>query len=200
LTELATEVGRALAADYLGAGSGRVRDLPNERAIRWYITSGLVDPPLSRRGRQATYGPRHLMQLVAIKRLQADGRSLAEIQHLLAGLPDAELRRFTQPAPGTATGAKVGGQPFWGRTPAAPESRPAPPLPPPPPPPPAPDNWAQSWRRQLAPGIWLQLDPANLPAEGRWRTATAEEWAAATAPLLHLIRSVNSNPTEGEQS
>ena len=59
-----------------GAGplraNGRVRDLPNERLIRWYGTVGLVDPPLSRRGRVARYGRRHLLQLVAVKCRQAE--------------------------------------------------------------------------------------------------------------------------------
>jgi DNA-binding transcriptional MerR regulator len=65
--------------------------VPNERLVRWYVTVGLVDPPLSRRGRVAQYGPRHLLQLVAVKRRQAEGRSLAEIQAELAGATDEAL-------------------------------------------------------------------------------------------------------------
>src|SRR5579859_7864590 len=71
--------------------NGRVRDVPNERLVRWYVTVGLVDPPLSRRGRVARYGRRHLLQLVAVKRRQAEGRSLAEIQAELTGATDATL-------------------------------------------------------------------------------------------------------------
>jgi DNA-binding transcriptional MerR regulator len=71
--------------------NGRVRDVPNERLVRWYVTVGLVDPPLSRRGRVAQYGRRHLLQLVAVKRRQAEGRSLAEIQAELAGATDEAL-------------------------------------------------------------------------------------------------------------
>jgi len=71
--------------------NGRVRDVPNERLVRWYVTVGLVDPPLSRRGRVAQYGRRHLLQLVAVKRRQAEGRSLAEIQAELAGATDETL-------------------------------------------------------------------------------------------------------------
>jgi len=71
--------------------NGRVRDVPNERLVRWYVTVGLVDPPLSRRGRIARYGRRHLLQLVAVKRRQAEGRSLAEIQAELAGATDETL-------------------------------------------------------------------------------------------------------------
>jgi DNA-binding transcriptional MerR regulator len=80
IEELVERVRQALEAEYPGAPNGRVRDVPDRRAIRWYITIGLVDRPLGMRGRTALYGPRHLQQLVTIKRWQAQGRSLAEIQ------------------------------------------------------------------------------------------------------------------------
>jgi DNA-binding transcriptional MerR regulator len=80
MDELVERVREALAAEYSGAPNGRVRDVPDRRAIRWYTTIGLVDKPLGMRGRTALYGPRHLQQLVAIKRLQAAGRSLSQIQ------------------------------------------------------------------------------------------------------------------------
>ncbi|MEU7885141.1 MerR family transcriptional regulator [Microbispora bryophytorum] len=73
--------------------NGRVRELPNERLIRWYTTIGLLDPPLGRRGRVALYGRRHLLQLVAVKRRQAEGLSIAAIQAELTGATDAMLQR-----------------------------------------------------------------------------------------------------------
>ena len=96
--------------------------MPNERLVRWYVTVGLVDPPLSRRGRVARYGRRHLLQLVAVKRRQAEGRSLAEIQAELAGATDEALAAVArvpdtkpalQPAPAVvaATPAR-----FWTRS------------------------------------------------------------------------------------
>ena len=92
LDELVERVRAALAeAEYPGAPNGRVRDVPDRRAIRWYATTGLVDRPAAMRGRVALYGPRHLLQLVAVKRRQAEGRSLAEIQAELAGATDATL-------------------------------------------------------------------------------------------------------------
>jgi hypothetical protein len=96
LDELTERVGAALAVGYHGQPSGRVRDLPDRRAIRWYTTIGLVDRPAAIRGRTAMYGPRHLLQLVAIKRLQAQGRSLVAIQAELAGATDARLARLAQ--------------------------------------------------------------------------------------------------------
>ena len=107
--------------------NGRVRDVPNERLIRWYVTVGLVDPPLSRRGRVARYGRRHLLQLVAVKRRQAEGRSLAEIQAELAGATDEALAAVAcvpdiEPVPQAAPAAPSR---FWVRQPRQP-SQPAP--------------------------------------------------------------------------
>src|SRR6266545_5142598 len=98
LDELSERVGAALSVGYDGQPSGRVRDLPDQRAIRWYTTIGLVDRPAATRGRTAMYGPRHLLQLVAIKRLQARGLSLVAIQAELAGATDAQLARVAQVA------------------------------------------------------------------------------------------------------
>src|SRR3954449_2818666 len=89
LDELVDRVRAALATEYAGAPNGRVRDVPDRRAIRWYATRGLVDRPIATRGRVALYGPRHLLQLVALKRRQAEGRTLAEIQPELTGPPAA---------------------------------------------------------------------------------------------------------------
>jgi DNA-binding transcriptional MerR regulator len=61
--------------------------------VRWYVTIGLVDRPAAMQGRTALYGTRHLLQIVAVKRRQAQGRSLAEIQVELAGATDETLRR-----------------------------------------------------------------------------------------------------------
>src|SRR5690242_21744647 len=91
LDELVERVREALAAEYPGAPNGRVRDVPDRRAIRWYTTIGLVDRPLGMRGRNALYGPRHLQQLVAIKRRQAGGRSLSQIQAEFTWLSPATL-------------------------------------------------------------------------------------------------------------
>jgi DNA-binding transcriptional MerR regulator len=131
LTELAAET---LAVTRLAGpeggparANGRVRDVPNERLIRWYVTVGLVDPPLSRRGRVAQYGRRHLLQLVAVKRRQAEGRSLAEIQAELAGATNEALAAIARvpdidPAPQAAPAAPSR---FWVRQPRQP-SQPTP--------------------------------------------------------------------------
>lgn len=91
LEQLSDRVADLLADGYEGQRNGRVRELPNGRTIRWYTTIGLVDRPLATRGRVALYGPRHALQLAAIKQLQARGLSLAEVQERLLGISDEEL-------------------------------------------------------------------------------------------------------------
>ncbi|HEY0639263.1 MAG TPA: MerR family transcriptional regulator [Pseudonocardiaceae bacterium] len=116
LDELTGLVEAALAVGYPGAPTGRVRDVPDQRAIRWYVTRGLVDRPAGSRGRVALYGRRHLLQLVAIKRRQAEGLTLAEIQAELTGATDARLAEIARipdavplsRAPATARGRAAG--------------------------------------------------------------------------------------------
>jgi DNA-binding transcriptional MerR regulator len=111
--------------------NGRVTQLPDRRLVRWYATIGLVDPPLASQGRTARYGPRHLLQLVAVKRRQAQGRTLAQIQAELAGATDAALAAIADvsadllsdsaapvfPAPEAA--AKPAAARFWAARPVA---------------------------------------------------------------------------------
>lgn len=89
IAELAERATTALAG--LAPANGRVRDVPNERLIRYYTTIGLLDPPLARRGRIALYGRRHLLQLVAVKRRQAEGVSIAALQAELVGATNTRL-------------------------------------------------------------------------------------------------------------
>jgi DNA-binding transcriptional MerR regulator len=108
LDELAERVDTALAVDYPGQPSGRVRPVPDRRAIRWYTTIGLVDRPVAHRGRTALYGPRHLLQLVAVKRLQARGLPLVAIQQELAGATDSQLARVARLPESVAAGPGSG--------------------------------------------------------------------------------------------
>jgi hypothetical protein len=122
MEELLERVREALAAEYPGAPNGRVRELPDRRAVRWYTTTGLVDRAVAMRGRTALYGPRHLLQIVAVKRRQADGHSLATIQAELAGATDAELAELARvPVALLHTGEPpVAARPrFWAAAPAA---------------------------------------------------------------------------------
>src|SRR6476659_7762958 len=94
LDELTALVALALSVDYEGAPNGRVRDVPDRRTIRDYTTLGLLDRPAVMRGRTALYGRRHLLQIVAIKRLQTRGLALAAIQQQLVGASPALLEKL----------------------------------------------------------------------------------------------------------
>jgi hypothetical protein len=118
IDELGARVALALSADYAGPPNGRVRHIPDQRTIRYYTTLGLMDRPAEMRGRTALYGRRHLLQLVAIKRLQARGLSLSAIQQRLLGLGDAALRRLAR-LPQEAESAN-GSEPVSQSPPAAP--------------------------------------------------------------------------------
>lgn len=84
----------ALDATGSAAVSGRVREVPDVRTLRYYTTIGLLDRPCEMRGRTAFYGRRHVWQLVAIKRLQAQGLSLSDVQQRLIGIENRELSRL----------------------------------------------------------------------------------------------------------
>lgn len=133
LDELVGQIAAALAgAAYPGSPNGRVRDLPDRRAVRWYTTTGIVDRPVMR-GRTAFYGTRHLLQVVAVKRLQAQGLSLAQIQADLTGATDRTLSRIAAVPDETRTAELGGAKPthqlpaptgrrnrFWTEPPAEP--------------------------------------------------------------------------------
>ncbi len=72
-------------------GSRRVRWQPDARLVRYYTTLGLLDRPAELRGRTAYYRDRHLLQLLAIKTLQARGLNLQTVQSELAGMPNTGL-------------------------------------------------------------------------------------------------------------
>jgi DNA-binding transcriptional MerR regulator len=92
LEELSNEVASHLEQHgLLGAQQDhRVSSVPDARTIRYYTTLGLLDRPRMD-GRQARYGRRHVLQLLAVKALQGASMPLSEIQSRLYGRSDAEL-------------------------------------------------------------------------------------------------------------
>lgn len=115
LPELVAEVAARIAA-LPAPKNGQVRAVPDERTVRYYVTLGLLDRPSAMRGRTALYGPRHVAQVVAIKRLQAMGRSLSEIQELWPTLDDPTLARMSGVALPSAAKPAARAE-FWKREP-----------------------------------------------------------------------------------
>ncbi|MCS6886514.1 MAG: MerR family transcriptional regulator [Acidobacteriota bacterium] len=90
LEELSEAVRQELLARHLIVQDGRISSTPDLRTIRYYTTLGLLDKPKVI-GQKREYERRHLLQLLAIKVLQAANFSLSEIQARLYGRSDAEL-------------------------------------------------------------------------------------------------------------
>ena len=124
-----------LGAGIPSAGDERVRAEVDERTVRYYQSTGLVDRPGRYEGRTAIYGYRHLLQVLATKALQGAGYSLAQVQSSLAGVVTPDLEAAGARALGEEVGPVV-------------------------PPEPAPRALVQF---EVAPGLWLTVDPAIHP-------------------------------------
>jgi DNA-binding transcriptional MerR regulator len=136
--------------------NGQVRQLPGDRAVRYYTSLGLIDRP-TMRGRTAIYGRRHLAQLVAIKRLQQVGKSLADIQALWSSVDENMLGRISGiPLDGSPLGMSRALRDllFWKTVPVPLAEGEIPKLPPSPLPAPV------ELRVDLAPGVTLVLTSA----------------------------------------
>jgi DNA-binding transcriptional MerR regulator len=161
------------AAPYEGQTSGRVRDVPDARTIRYYTTLGVLDRPLEMRGRTAYYGRRHLLQIVAVKRLQAHGMPLVDIQKSIAGADNSSLKRWAALPAG-----------FWEAALARQDARATPPTP---------DDLLTSAAQAPATGGRTQFwatEPALAESDGQANIA-AGTVAAKAAVVLSLAPGVS---------
>ena len=74
---------------------GRGQESVNARLVRHYTTQGLLDKPL-KQGREARYVYRHVLQLLALRRLLADGYSVSSITGLIDGQANPVLESILQ--------------------------------------------------------------------------------------------------------
>lgn len=91
------EVANDLLPQFLpdSAAGGRGQEPVNPRLVRHYTTQGWLDKPI-RQGREVRYGYRHLLQLLVLRRLLADGYSVSSIGSLVGEKADAELETILQ--------------------------------------------------------------------------------------------------------
>ncbi|MDP6360237.1 MAG: MerR family transcriptional regulator [Planctomycetota bacterium] len=118
LAELEEQAEAALSDAYPGQQNRQIREIPNLRTIRYYTTLGIIDRPADWSGRTALYGEKHLLQLVAIKKLQAQGKTLSEIQEEIAGITTRELRDLADIPTKVSSPAKPRRREFWREAPA----------------------------------------------------------------------------------
>jgi len=70
---------------------GTVTSVPVERTIRYYLAEGLIQPADERQGTASVFGYLHLLQLVAVKKLQAEHLPIRKIRELVQGKAEQEL-------------------------------------------------------------------------------------------------------------
>jgi DNA-binding transcriptional MerR regulator len=105
LTQLTSEVwtlddlvgvANGLLPDYLPKeASGRTSEAVNPRLVRHYSTLGLV-PEARKEGREARYVYEHLVHLLLVRRLLAEGFSSAAIKRVLVGKSVPELEHLLE--------------------------------------------------------------------------------------------------------
>jgi DNA-binding transcriptional MerR regulator len=77
------------------SSGSRGQEPVNPRLVRYYTTQGWLDKPL-KQGREARYTYRHLLQLLVLRRLLAEGYSASSIGSLIGGQGDTALEDILQ--------------------------------------------------------------------------------------------------------
>lgn len=98
VSELARAVGDALSeiAEVDRRMKSGATEIPTERTIRFYLEKGLLPKPSKRLGQTLVFGRVHLLHLLVIKKLQADGVPLSAIPDILKkkGKTEAHLEEL----------------------------------------------------------------------------------------------------------
>lgn len=194
------EVANQLLPQFLpdGGAESRIQETVNARLVRHYSTNGLLDKPL-KQGREARYTYRHLLQLLVLRRLLAEGYSSSAIGQLVSHKTNHNLEVLLQGGaqltveaanPALAFLAQVQARSAKPMPPQAPVAmagmapRSAPP-PSPSPSAPTPSHWV---RHPLLEGLELHIrDDFRYPTTPQERDA-----------LLHLIAQVlTPEPSHG---
>jgi DNA-binding transcriptional MerR regulator len=99
---LAVEAAKILSESGLAQARGTVTELPDERTVRYYLTEGLLSPAEDKQGTASVFGYRHLLQLLVVKKLQAEHLPIRKIRDLVEGRTERELERLLGAGGGAA--------------------------------------------------------------------------------------------------
>ena len=92
--ELAEAAEAYLRSTKTSPQKGTATEFPNERTVRYYITEGLLDQAIKRKGVTSVFGYEHLLTLLVIKKLQADGVPIKVIKDLISDKTIDELEEL----------------------------------------------------------------------------------------------------------
>jgi len=70
---------------------GTVTSVPDERTIRYYLAEGLIQTPEEKQGTASVFSYLNLLQLLTVKKLQAEHLPIRKIRELVAGKSEQEL-------------------------------------------------------------------------------------------------------------
>jgi len=108
---LAEEAARILAESGAARqGRGTVTELPDERTVRYYLAEGLVPQAEEKQGTASVFGFRHLLQLLVVKKLQAEGLPIRAIRELVTGKTERQLERLLGVEQGQSPGSSAKGE------------------------------------------------------------------------------------------
>lgn len=94
VAELAAAAARLVGELVPAQERASVAEVPDERTVRYYLAEGLLSPASGKRGTASLYGYRQLLQLLAVKRLQADHLPIRKIKELIEGKTEEGLERL----------------------------------------------------------------------------------------------------------
>ena len=94
--QLADAAARLIAEIVPRQERGSVSEVPDERMVRYYSAEGLISAPEGKQGLSAVYGYGHLLQLLVIKRMQAEHLPIRKIKELVEGKSERELEQMLE--------------------------------------------------------------------------------------------------------
>ncbi|MEP6924665.1 MAG: MerR family transcriptional regulator, partial [Pyrinomonadaceae bacterium] len=89
--ELAAAATRILIEDNMTQSHETVTTSPDERTVRYYLSENLISASEEKRGTATVYSYFHLLQLLAIKKLQAEHLSIRQIRKMIAEQSENQL-------------------------------------------------------------------------------------------------------------
>ena len=162
---------------------GTVTNVPDERTIRYYMAEGLIQTPGERQGTASVFAYINLLQLLTVKKLQAEHLPIRKIRELVAGKSEQELEIMlgVRGTGGRKTEARQYLETLLASAPSRPPSQlmdaaAAPP-------PPQASAHSHSWQRvEIEPGLELHIRSDYSPPATGSRTKSLLEKA------IHRLR------------
>lgn len=176
LLEFARVGEQVLAEMGLEQARGTVTSVPDERTIRYYMTEGLIQTPGEKQGTASLFGYLNLLQLLTVKKLQAEHLPIRKIRELVAGKSEQELEMLLGVGTVTARKNRDTDAKRYLESLLAPESAPPPMLmgaAPTAPPTPQHLDQSASWQRvEIEPGLELHIrsDYSPPPTSGKTKS------------------------------